>query len=155
MRLGKTSDTGAGYVREIVDELVPVFERLEAKHPDADVEVFTCFRCLPDALGRKTHRRYDKRDNVLYLDMTFSEDRYVTLSKEEQRRELSHEFYDYLGDSLRKYRFAGLDVDAFLLDLRAELREIGWLKEPREIYLCAGAQRDECACITCILYPSP
>ncbi len=160
MRFGKSSDTRDDHVLEISDELPPAFERAAAGCPDVDVEVFVCFRCLPDALGRKTFRRYDKADNVLYLDMTLSHDHYATLSKQEQRRELSHTFFGYLGDSLRKYRFAGLDIDAFLGDLRGELREIGWLAEPWEIYLCADApspgdspQLDECSCLVCILDP--
>lgn len=153
-----TSDTVGSYVLEIWHELEPVFQAVESGYRDVDLGVAVCFRCLPDAIGRKTRRWYDRAENRLCLDLVVSAERYERLSKEEQRFDLSHVFYRYLAGSLRRYRFPGLDVDAFLADLRSWLRGIGWLSEPWEIYLCAdpppgepGGGRDECACLRCIL----
>ncbi|MEJ3742789.1 hypothetical protein WEI85_05825 [Actinomycetes bacterium KLBMP 9797] len=51
-------------------------------------------------------------------------------------------------------------MEAFLDDVRAALREIGWLKEAWQIYLCAtppdgqsGVDGGECACKVCIRGP--
>lgn len=157
MKLATTSDTGtADRVWEISRELKPVAARVADGYPDVDLEIFTAFRCLPDEYNRRTFRRYDKRENVLYLDMCLSADRYRTLSTEEQRRDLSHAFARYLDESLRKYEFPGLDVDAFMRDIRTWLRDIGWLKEDWEIYICVegpgdGPQDGECACTRCVL----
>jgi len=160
VELGGTSDTVGSFVYELRSEVAEAFRVLEAKYREVDLNIFVVFRCLPDSIGRKTRRRFDKAENRLYLDMVVSEGRYELLSKEEQRRDLSHAYYDYLADSLRKYRFPGLRLEPFLDDLRTALREIGWLKHAWEIYLCSdppdgrsGADLCECTCKLCILDP--
>jgi hypothetical protein len=157
VKIGGSSDTVGSYVYEIWHELDEVFPRVEARYRGVDLEIFVVFRCLPDEIGRKSRREFAKAENALYLDMVVSSEKYEGLSKEEQRRDLSHVFYDYLADSLNRYRFPGLEVAVFLADLRAWLRETGWLKA-WEIYVCAdpppglvGVESGECACVTCIL----
>jgi hypothetical protein len=142
VKIGKSSDTSAlSWVGEISREIVDVFATLESKYEHVDVELFYVFRCLPDAIGRKTSRRFSKSENVLYLDMQFSQERLAPMSRDEQRWEVSHQFFDYTAQSLAKYRLAGLaglaglDVEAFLTDLRSLCHEIGWLKEDWQVDL--------------------
>lgn len=127
MKIGKTSDTSAlTSVRRISDEIEPAFVVVSSQHADTDLEIFYAFRCLPDSIGRKTFRRYSRSENVLYLDMTFSENELAVMSEEEQRDCVSRFFYDYTYESLLKYKFAGLDVERFMADLDSACEEAGW-----------------------------
>jgi hypothetical protein len=130
MKLASTSDTSArSKVYEIADEIDIVFEQLEKKFKGVKLNIIVAFRCLPDKIGRKTFRRFDKKENALILDITVSEDKYSKLTKAEQRYHLSHTFFDYLKDSLIKYKFPGLDIEYFLEVVNKLLQGIGWLKE--------------------------
>ena len=128
MKLGKTSDTsGLTSVASLSDELQPVFEQAEMKYRECDIELFFVFRCLPEEYERKPSVRYAKKEQVIYFDMTVSEDRYKGYSKGRQRVELSHSFYVFLSEKLKKYKIAHLDQIAFLDDMEVWLKEIGWL----------------------------
>ncbi len=136
MKFGKTSDTNyESLVYELSKEIAVVFEKLEKIYNNVDIELFYAFRCLPDSFGRKTTRRYSKSENVLYMDINFSLDQLKAMSKDEQRYEVSHKFYSYTAETLEKYRVAGLDLNAFLADLKFLSKEIGWLKEEWEVDL--------------------
>lgn len=85
MKLDKSSDTSNWtHVYPISNEIEPVFEQLGEMYRDVDLKIFTVFRCLPDEYKRRTFRRYEKKDNVLCLDINVSEDKYTKLNKEEQ-----------------------------------------------------------------------
>lgn len=134
MRIGKTSDTSSqSLVYELSKEIGAVFATLEQTYAHVDIELFYAFRCLPDSLGRKTMRRYSKSENVLYMDMNFSQDHFKTLSRDAQRYEVSHKFFTFTAETLRKYRVPGLNIDAFLSDLNSMCKEIGWLKDEWEV----------------------
>jgi hypothetical protein len=136
MKLGKSSDSSAStHVYRIVSEIQPVFDNLGEKYKEVNLEIFVVFRCLWDKLERKTFRRFDKKENVLYLDITFSQDKYINMTEEEQRYDLSHTFFNYLTESLGKYKFPGLPIQDFLQDLTTLCKEIGWLKEEWEVYI--------------------
>jgi hypothetical protein len=136
MKIAKTTDTSSkSAVYEITREIAPVFKELERKYISPQIEIFYAFRCLPDSLRRKTSRRFSKTENVLYMDICFSQDRFQSMTVDEQRYELSHGFYAYTVETLRKYKVPDLDIDAFLSDLNLQCREIGWLKEEWEVNL--------------------
>lgn len=136
MKFSKTTDASSlSLVYDISDELTPVFDRLERAYAGVDIALWYAFRCLPDALGRRTTRRFSKRDNAVCMDLCFSEDRFKTLSRDAQRHEMSHLFFDYTAQTLDKYEIAGLDKTAFLTDLKDACHAIGWLKESWEVDL--------------------
>ena len=127
MKLGKTSDTSAAsHVYEISNELDNIFLEIEDAYKKVDIEIFFVFRCIPDSIGRKSMRRYSKKEGVLYLDMVFSEDELKSLSKDEQMVRVSQEFFRFLGESLGKYDFPGLDACKFFCDFRESCKRIGW-----------------------------
>ncbi|WP_312736870.1 hypothetical protein [Stenotrophomonas sp.] len=129
MKFGLSTDTGGETrVYEIANELVPVLSVLESNFHSAEIEVFFVFRCLPDELGRKSSRRFSKAESVLYLDMCFSEDLLKDMDVERQRSVVASYFFSFTEDSLRKYRFDGLDASSFMLALKREAASIGWLE---------------------------
>ncbi|MDN4601060.1 hypothetical protein P5G61_07495 [Paenibacillus sp. F6_3S_P_1C] len=110
MILDKSTDTsGLTQIAVISDELQPVFDKAESKYHACDIELFFVFRCLPEKYERKSTARYAKKDHTIYFDMTVSEDQYQTLSKSKQRYELSHYFYAFLNDKLKKYKIEHLN----------------------------------------------
>jgi hypothetical protein len=134
MKLDKSSDTsGLTQVALLSDELEPIFEKAENKYSDCDIELFFVFRCLPEEYERKSMVRYVKKDNTIYFDMTVSENKFKTLTKQEQRYELSHYFYIFLCQNLKKYKIAALHTDEFLADMGRWLKEIGWIKTEAEV----------------------
>ncbi|MFD0738591.1 hypothetical protein ACFQZQ_04730 [Lysobacter koreensis] len=134
MKLGKSSDTSSdSEVYEISNELLDVFPEMESIWREVDLEIFWVFRCLADSIERKTTRRYSKKENVLYLDMNFSRDRFSSMSKDEQRFHLSREFYSHTRESLEKYAFPGIEVDRFMADLARLCVQIGWAEEERDL----------------------
>ncbi|MFK0521094.1 hypothetical protein ACINKY_02710 [Paenibacillus illinoisensis] len=134
MKMGKTSDTsGLTYIASLSDELQPVFEKAEMKYTECDIELFFVFRCLPEEYERKSTVRYAKKEQVLYFDMTVSEERYKKFSKRRQRVELGHSFYAFLSEKIKKYKIANLDHTAFLNDMEVWLKEIGWLEPETDV----------------------
>lgn len=136
MILGKTTDTsGLTQVADLTDELQLVFDKAAEKYALCDIELYFVFRCLPDEYGRKSSARHVKAEKVIYFDMTVSEDRYKTWSKSKQRYALSHAFYTFMSDKIKKYKVDRLDTDAFIADMGAWLKEIGWLQMEEEAEL--------------------
>lgn len=136
MILGKTTDTsGLTQVADLTDELQLVFDKAAEKYALCDIELYFVFRCLPDEYGRKSSARHVKAEKVIYFDMTVSEDRYKTWSKSKQRYALSHAFYTFMSDKIKKYKVDRLDTDAFIADMGAWLKEIGWLQMKEEAEL--------------------
>jgi hypothetical protein len=134
--LGKTTDTsGLSKVSELSDELQPVFERAAEKYALCDIELYFVFRCLPDEYGRKSSVRHVKAERVIYFDLTVSEDRYRNWSVSKQRHALSHEFYTFLGEKMKKYKIEYLDTEEFTSDMGIWLKEIGWLHTEEEVEL--------------------
>ncbi|SEN23548.1 MULTISPECIES: hypothetical protein [unclassified Paenibacillus] len=128
MILGKTTDTsGLTKVAELSDELQPVFERAADKYALCDIELYFVFRCLPDDYGRKSSVRHVKAEKVIYFDQTVSEDQYKTWSVSKQRHALSHAFYTFLSEKIKKYKIAHLNTEEFITDMGVWLKEIGWL----------------------------
>ncbi|UUC95994.1 MULTISPECIES: hypothetical protein [Comamonas] len=136
MKIQQSSDTsGLTLVSLISEELESVFEKIEKKYSKCNIEMFFVFRCLPDEYKRASSLRFVKKDNTLYCDITVSEDKYQTLSKDWQRFYLSHYFYDFFCTKFKKYKFENLDVKDFLANMNLWLKEIGWLKEEVEVYV--------------------
>ena len=128
MKFGVSTDTsGAAEVYLIANELDAVFSVLESKFRTTDLEIFLVFRCLPDALGRKSSRRLSKSESVLYLDMSFSEDSLSGMDLERQRSVVAGYFFEYLEDSLKKYKFKDLDIPSFMAAFRDAAVSIGWV----------------------------
>ncbi|AWH53363.1 hypothetical protein C1924_09325 [Stenotrophomonas sp. ESTM1D_MKCIP4_1] len=128
MKFGLSTATGGETrVYEISNELVPVLSMLHSDFHSVDIEVFFVFRWLPDQLGRKSSRRFSKAEAVLYLDMCFSEDLLKDMDVEGQRAVVASCFFKFTEDSLRKYRFDGLDISSFMLALKTEAASIGCL----------------------------
>ncbi|WP_128100437.1 MULTISPECIES: hypothetical protein [Paenibacillus] len=136
MRVGKSSDTSTlTWVGALSDELLPVFEKMEQQYAVCEIELFFVFRCLPDTYERNSRVRYAKAENVLYFDIVTSEDEYKTLTKNRQRYELSHAFYAFFREKLKKYKVQGLDYNQFMSDIKHWLQEIGWLQTELESYM--------------------
>lgn len=128
MKFGVSTDTsGATEVYLIANELDAVFSVLESKFRTTDLEIFFVFRCLPDALGRKSSRRLSKSESVFYLDMSFSEDSLSGMDLEQQRSVVAGYFFEYLEDSLKKYKFKDLDIPSFMAAFRDAAVSIGWV----------------------------
>lgn len=127
MKLGKSTDTsGASDVYGISNRLELMFPEIECEFPGVELEIFFMFRCLPDELGRKTSRRYSKSENVLYLDISFSEDAFSAMTAKEQEVAVATVLFDYLEESLNKYKFKGLDVSNFLGKFKEVARARRW-----------------------------
>jgi hypothetical protein len=128
MKLGLSTDTsGATEVYLIANELDSVFPAIESRFESTGLEIFFVFRCLPDALGRKSSRRFSKSESVLYLDMSFSEDSLSEMDLEQQRSVVASYFFEYLEDSLKKYKFKDLDIPSFMAAVRDAAVSIGWV----------------------------
>ncbi|WP_091017355.1 MULTISPECIES: hypothetical protein [Paenibacillus] len=133
MIFGKSTDTsGLTQVANLSDELQPVFDKVKSKYQVVDIELFFVFRCLPEEYERRSTVRHVKKENVIYFDLVVSEDRYKTLSKSKQRYVLSHEFYAFLSEKIKKYKIEHLDSNEFIANMGMWLREIGWLQTEEE-----------------------
>lgn len=127
MKIEKSSDASSlTSIYELSNRLRVVFPEVSGEFPDVDLDIFLVFRCLPDSIGRKTMRRYSKADNTLYLDMSFSEDEFKEMEIEEQEAVVARKLFSYLEESLKKYKFQGLDIAKLMLKFRTAAQSIGW-----------------------------
>ncbi|KOR76022.1 hypothetical protein [Paenibacillus solani] len=102
MKLGFTLDTHGTCVGQLKDELQPLEEAAATWLFPYDI--FVIFRVLPDHYARQTFRRFDSKDHTLYLDISISYEQYLRMSKHEQREALGIYLYDYLSESVAKYK---------------------------------------------------
>jgi hypothetical protein len=124
-----------GSVPRFCDELRPVLETLAGKYHACDALLSFCFLSLPkEEMGSfATHlARGDWGNLRLHLEIELDRGQYLTLLKEEQRWDMGRRLFDCAREGLEKYKLPGLDVGAFLKDLEAACRKIGWLREERE-----------------------
>ncbi|MDO6855378.1 hypothetical protein Q4599_17545 [Cellulophaga lytica] len=130
MEISVVCDTYLTYIIELSDELEVVLNKVNNKYKGINEPkiIGFAFRCLPDEIGRKTFRRYDK-DKELTLDLTVSYEEYKKMYKTEIRHDLGHTFYNYLEDSLKKYKFKEINTKELLSDIKNWCNEIGWLEE--------------------------
>lgn len=131
MEMSINCDTYLPYIIDLGDELEVVCKKVSKKYKhikEPDVLGFA-FRCLPDEIGRKTFRRFDKEDAFLTLDITVSYEKYKKMYKTEIRHDLGHTFYNYLEESLKKYKFKEINTKELLSDIKNWCNEIGWLEE--------------------------
>ncbi|EWH11472.1 hypothetical protein KLA_15785 [Cellulophaga geojensis KL-A] len=130
MEISVVCDTYLTYIIELSDELEVVLNKVNSKYKGINEPkiIGFAFRCLPDEIGRKTFRRYDK-DKELTLDLTVSYEEYKKMYKTEIRHDLGHTFYNYLEDSLKKYKFKEINTKELLSDIKNWCNEIGWLEE--------------------------
>ena len=127
MKLAFTLDTHGTCVGQLSDELLPLEEIAAAwKFP---FDIFVVFRVLSESYGRKTSRRFDSRDHTLDLDISLSFEQYQRMSKHEQREALGIYLYDYLSESVAKYKKHADAVNQnLLLDrMKVWMLENGWL----------------------------
>jgi len=102
MKLGFTLDTYGTCVSQLMDELRPLEEAAAAWLFPYDI--FIVFRVLPEQYARQASRRFDSKDHTLYLDISIGYEQYLRMSKHEQREALGIYFYDYLSESVAKYK---------------------------------------------------
>ncbi|MWV46217.1 hypothetical protein GRF59_21655 [Paenibacillus sp. HJL G12] len=116
MKLVFALDTHGTCVGQLRDELLPLEELANTwKFP---YDIFFVLRVLPESYGRKTSRRFDSRDHTLDLDISISYEQYQRLSKHEQREVLGIYLYNYLSESVAKYKqHADKETQNQLLDL--------------------------------------
>jgi len=129
MRISLNVDTHLNLILSLRDELDPVCEKVNEMYgavesPDV---MGIALRCLPDSIGRKSFKRYDKKDRYLTIDITVSYEKYKSLQRIEQRHELSHTIYDHIADAIEKYKFIALTEGEFLKDFKSWCNEIGWV----------------------------
>lgn len=130
MEMSVVCDTYLNFIIELRKELEPIWDKVNEKYKKIEEpkEIGFAFRCLPDEIGKKTFRRYDK-DKELTLDITVSYEKYQKMYKTEIRHDLGHTFYNYLEDSLKKYKFKKVNSKELLSDIKNWCNEIGWLEE--------------------------
>lgn len=127
MELSFYLDTHGTCVSELTDELLPLEEA--AKTWEFPYSIVVVFRVLPESYERKTFRRFDSRDNLLGLDMSLIYEQYLRMSKNEQRETLGIYLYDYLSESVAKYKkYADKDTqNRFLAQVKSWMLENNWL----------------------------
>ncbi len=59
--------------------------------------------------------------------MSFSEDSLSEMDLEQQRSVVASYFFEYLEDSLKKYKFKDLDIPSFMAAVRDAAVSIGWV----------------------------
>jgi len=102
MKLEFSLDTHGTCVGQLRDELLSLEAVAETwKYP---YDIHFVLRVLPESYGRKTFRRFDSRDHVLYLDISIIYEQYQQMSKNEQREALGIYLYDYMSESIAKYK---------------------------------------------------
>ena len=102
MKLAFLLDTHGTCVGQLRDELLPLEEL--AKKWKFPHDIIFVLRVLPESYGRKTFRRFDSRDHTLALDISIIYEQYQLLSKNEQREALGIYLYQYMSESVAKYR---------------------------------------------------
>ncbi|MFX1707181.1 hypothetical protein PV783_24650 [Chitinophaga sp. CC14] len=130
MRISINVDTHLNSILSLRDELEPVCEKVNEDYRtvEAPSVMGIAIRCLPDNIGRKSFKRYDKKDRYLTIDIAISYEKYKNLQKIEQRHELSHTLYDHVVDAIEKYKFPELIESGFGTDFENWCDEIGWLQ---------------------------
>jgi len=102
MKLDFLLDTHGTCVGQLRDELLPL---VDLAHTWAfPYDIYFVLRVLPESYGRKTFRRFDSRDHALYLDISFIYEHYQRMSKNEQREALGIYIYNYVSESIGKYK---------------------------------------------------
>ncbi|WP_028560302.1 hypothetical protein [Paenibacillus pinihumi] len=127
MRIDFYLDTHGTCAGQLRDELLPLEEAAQSwKFPYA---ITIVWRILPESYGRKTFRRFDSRDHTLALDMSISYEQYLRMSKNEQREALGIGLYDYLAESIAKYKkYADTEAQKLLLaNIQNWMLENNWL----------------------------
>lgn len=61
-------------------------------------DIIFVLRVLPESDGRKTFRRFDRRNPTLALDISIIYEQYQLLSKNELREALGNYLYPYLSE---------------------------------------------------------
>ncbi|MEK5478674.1 hypothetical protein NYE70_17310 [Paenibacillus sp. FSL R5-0407] len=102
MRLDFSLDTHGTCVGQLRDELLPLVEL--AGTWEFPYDIYLILRVLPESYDRKTFRRFDSKDHVLYLDISIIYEQYQRMSKNEQREALGMYLYDYMSESVAKYK---------------------------------------------------
>jgi hypothetical protein len=125
-------------VAELCSELIQMEEWFAQSNISFPYTIGVALRCLPDEIGRKTFRRFDKIDNDLTLDITVSHEKYQLLSKNEQREKLGILLFDYIAASVKKYKEASKkEQDELLLAIKTWMLSNNWLdgniKKAREM----------------------
>lgn len=132
MELSMNSDTYLDVIVTFRRELAYVCQKVNEKYLNVKElgNMGIALRCLPDEIGRKTFKRYDKKSKYLTVDITVSLEAYKKLYKIEQRHELGHTIYANLFDALNKYKFETLDTALFLKDFKTWCRRSDglWMK---------------------------
>lgn len=102
MKLAFYLDTYGTCVGQLRDELLSLEE--VAKTWKFPYDIIFVLRVLPESYGRKTFRRFDSRDNSLGLDISIIYEQYQRMSKNEQREALGIYLYNYMSESVAKYK---------------------------------------------------
>ena len=127
MKLAFLLDTYGTCVGQLRDELLPLEEL--AKTWKFPYDIHFILRVLPESYGRKTFRRFDSRDHSLDLDISIIYEQYQRMSKNEQREALGMYLYDYLSESVAKYKkYANKEAqDQLLAGVKTWMVENNWL----------------------------
>ena len=120
-------DTHGTCVPQLRDEFVPLEELAQAWTFPYGIVI--ALRVLPESYGRKTFRRFDSKEQVLYLDISLSYEQYLRLSKYEQREALGLQLDQYLSESVAKYpKHADKPArEALLMQVREWMVANDWL----------------------------
>jgi len=136
MNLYTTSDLHGDNQNEIIKytKLTNAFEKifndeLEKNYTECDIKISVVLRFFSKKSTIKTFRRFNKNENTLLLDYVFHCEEYSDLYFVEATYKLSHEIFNYIEQSIIKYKFEKLNIEKFLDDLRKSMKINGWLAD--------------------------
>lgn len=116
-------------VADLCQELSVMENVISIKNRTFPFDIGVAIRCLLDIIGRKSFYRFETKHNCLTIDITVSQDKYKTLSKNEQREQLGIDFFSYFEKSLSKNekRVSKDAITHVIQSVRDWLKENNWI----------------------------
>ena len=118
MKLTTTSDLNGESQNEVIKytkittNFRKIFnEEIEKNNTEFDIKISVTLRFFSRKSTIKTFRRLDKKNKELILDFVFHCEDYSDLFFVEVTFKISHEIYNYIEQSLIKYKFENIKIE--------------------------------------------
>ena len=125
------SATGKIHTFALADELEPMGDIIVKKYSQLPFDFWLTLRCLPADIGRKSIRRYYKKENAIGMDITVSEEDMRKVDKSGQRRIFGNAILVFFEETVHKYKKDFLELheeqDSLIADVKEWLMGHGWL----------------------------